>query len=151
VERRKILDTIRACRMEGTVELLGFVSLPELLELAYRNHLFVAPSMTGSDGDHEGGAPMVLPLLAATGIAIISTRHRDIPDVVKHGVTGMLADECDVAGLVSCIEQVIAEPARSEEMAVAGRAHVEAHFNARLQGRRLGAIYRDVVSDRSRP
>ena len=33
----------------------------------------------------------------------------------------------------------------------AGRKHVESEYNARIQGERLGAIYRDLVGGKERP
>jgi colanic acid/amylovoran biosynthesis glycosyltransferase len=147
-EKHRILETIDRCGMGDAITLHGFVSRARLLELAYGHHLFVAPSVMASDGDNEGGAPMVLPLMAATGMPIVSTQHRDIPHVVRDGITGKLAAERDVAGLARCIEWFAANPARWHPMVVAGRSRIETDFNAPLQGERLAAIYREAVAER---
>lgn len=148
-EKRKIHEAIARCGMHDAITLHGFISQAELLDLAYRHHLYVAPSITATDGDTEGGAPMALPLFAATGMPIVSTQHRDIPDVVQHGVSGRLAEERDVAGLAACIEWFAANPAGWHAVTTAARSRIETDFNAALQGTRLAAIYREAVSERS--
>ena len=147
-EKQAILESIQRCGMEGAVKLCGFVSQAQLLELAYRHHLFLAPSVTASDGDNEGGAPMVIPLLAATGMPMVSTFHRDIPHVVLDRITGRLAEERDVAGLADCIEWFAADPARWVPMVTAARSHIESEFNSALQGGKLAAIYRHAADVR---
>jgi colanic acid/amylovoran biosynthesis glycosyltransferase len=146
-EKRRIIETLARCGMSDAVSLRGFVSQPQLLELAYAHHVFVAPSVTAADGDTEGGAPMVLPLLAATGMPIVSTRHRDIPEVVLDGVCGSLADERDVAGLAAGIEACVANFPCWPDRAAHARDHIERRFNTALQGPRLAAIYRELASE----
>ncbi len=147
-EKQRILDTIHRCGMNDVVKLYGFVPHSELIELAYQHHLFVVPSITTSDGDNEGGAPMSLPLMAATGMPIVSTLHRDIPHVVLDGVTGRLAAERDVGGLADCIEWFAANPGKWNAMVNAGRGHIESEFNTAHQGPALAAIYRQVAEHR---
>jgi colanic acid/amylovoran biosynthesis glycosyltransferase len=112
---------------------------------ARRHHLFISPSVVASDGDTEGGAPVSLIEMSATGLMIVSTTHCDIPSVIIDGKTGLLAAERDVDGLVERLRWIVANPSRWEEMRAAGRAHVEAEFDARRQGERLASVYRDVV------
>ena len=47
------------------------------------------------------GLPVTLMEMAASGMPVISTRHADIPELVEHQRTGLLADERDVDGLVA--------------------------------------------------
>jgi len=75
--------------------MLGFQPHAILFEEAYKNHIFLSPSVTALDGDTEGGAPVTIIEMAATGMPIISTKHCDIPEVIKDGVTGFLANERD--------------------------------------------------------
>ncbi len=70
---------------------MGYQPHSTLFAEAYRHHIFLSPSVTASTGDTEGGAPVSLIEMAATGMLIVSTTHCDIPEVIKHGVTGLLA------------------------------------------------------------
>ncbi len=81
---------------------LPFEKLPELL---YNNQVLIQPSKHTSDYDCEGGAPVVLLDAMANGLPIISTKHCDIPHLVKDGETGLLSSENDVLNLQKHIEQ----------------------------------------------
>ena len=115
------------------------------MEEARRHHVFLSPSVTASDGDTEGGAPVSLIEMSASGMMIVSTTHCDIPGVILDGKTGLLAPERDVDGLVERLQWIVAHPEQWMEMQRAGRAHIEAEFDARRQGERLGEIYRDLA------
>ena len=144
-ENTRIRRAIANGGLEPVTQMLGFVSHERLFEEAYRHHIFVAPSLTASDGDSEGGAPIALVEMAATGIPIVSTRHCDIPQVLTHEVSGLLADERDVAGLVSCLEWLVRDPSRWQALVRRAREHVEAEFAAPAQARQLAAIYQEVA------
>ena len=73
------------------MRLLGYVSRETLREEAYEHDVFLAPSVTASNGDTEGGAPVAIIEMSASGMPIVSTNHCDIPSVVLDGVTGLLA------------------------------------------------------------
>jgi len=87
-----------------------------LLDEAYRNHLFVSPSVTAEDGDTEGGAPVTVIELAASGMPVVSSLHCDIPEVLQDGVTGLLAQEKDVAGIESKLNWLLDNPEIWETM-----------------------------------
>lgn len=125
--------------------LLGFQPHRVMLEEGRRHHVFLSPSIEAKSGDTEGGAPVSLIEMAATGMMIVSTRHCDIPDVVRDGETGLLADEGDVDGLTAHLRALIAHPERWEAMRRAGRAHMEADYDAAVQGARLAAIYAELA------
>jgi colanic acid/amylovoran biosynthesis glycosyltransferase len=54
--------------------------------------------------------------------------HCDIPSVVLHGKSGLLAGEHDVPGLLAHLRWLVANPDRWLELATAGRRHVEAEL-----------------------
>jgi colanic acid/amylovoran biosynthesis glycosyltransferase len=145
-ERNKILDVLERHSLSDRVKMLGFQPHAVLLEQAYRNHIYLSPSVTAATGDTEGGAPVSIIELAATGMPVISTFHCDIPEVIEHGASGLLAAERDIDGLVSHIEWLIHHPDQWLPMASAARARMEAHFCAQAQGSRLGEIYRRLVT-----
>jgi len=73
---------------------------------------------------------------------IISTRHCDIPEVTQDGVTGLLAEEKDVEGLLIHLEAL--NPKGWEPMLRASRQHIELEYDAR-QAESLARIYRELV------
>jgi colanic acid/amylovoran biosynthesis glycosyltransferase len=146
-EKTRILRTIAERRLDGCVRLLGYQPHAAVFEQAYRHHVFLSPSVTASDGDTEGGAPVTLTEMAATGMPIVSSRHCDIPEVVHDGVTGLLAAERDVDGLVERLRWLVASPDAWRPMLDAGRRHIEAEYDAERQGTRLAALYHDAARD----
>ncbi len=115
------------------------------MEEARRHHVFVAPSVTAGDGDTEGGAPVSLIEMSASGMMIASSTHCDIPGVIVDGRTGFLSPERDVDALTANLRRIVTERDAWPAMQAAGRAHIEAEFDARRQGERLAAIYHEIA------
>ncbi|MBI4230651.1 MAG: glycosyltransferase [Planctomycetes bacterium] len=107
--------------------------------------LFLHPSVTARDGDGEGGAPTVLMMASASGLPVVSSRHADIPQVVRDGVTGFLLPERDVDGLAQSIGALARDPALRRGMGGAGRAHIEAEFDVRKVAAALEDLYHDLA------
>lgn len=143
-EKQSIESIIKKYKFDD-IQLLGYQSHTRLMEEAYKHHVFLSPSVTASDGDTEGGAPVSIIEMAASGIAIISTTHCDIPEVILHEQTGLLAPERDVDTLVDHFKWFIQHPARWQEMLQAGRKHICEQYDARIQGERLASIYNRLV------
>lgn len=146
IEKKKILDAIARNRLADRTRLLGYQPYRVVMEEARRHHVFIGPSVTAKDGDTEGGAPVSLIEMSAAGLMIVSTTHCDIPGVVVDGKTGLLAPEHDVDALAAHLRWLVANSSRWPAMREAARAHIEAEFDARRQGERLAAIYREAVS-----
>jgi len=144
VEKKKILEAIERNGLGAKTRLLGYQPYRVVMEEARRHHVFLSPSVTAQDGDSEGGAPVSLIEMGAAGLMLVSTTHCDIPGVVIHGRTGLLAPEHDVDALAAHLRWLITNPSRWADMRAAGRAHIEAEFDAVRQGERLGAIYREI-------
>jgi colanic acid/amylovoran biosynthesis glycosyltransferase len=147
-EKERILAAIERHGLGPRTKLLGYQPWAVFFREAYASHVFVSPSVTASDGDTEGGAPVSLIDLAATGMPIVSSTHCDIPSVILHGRTGLLAGEHDVPGLLAHLRFLVANPGRWLELVEAGRRHVEQEYDVHVQGERLGAIYRRLVAER---
>jgi len=145
-EKRKILDTLARTGLASRTRLLGYVPHQTMVEEAERHHVFLSPSRTASDGDTEGGAPVSIIEMAASGMPVVSTRHCDIPEVIVPGVTGLLSDEDDIAGLAHHLIWLYRHPRLWPDMIVSGRHRVETEFNAAVQGERLGAVYSQVLA-----
>jgi colanic acid/amylovoran biosynthesis glycosyltransferase len=145
-EKQRILAAIDRHGLRDRVTMLGFQPHRVLLEQAADHHMFLAPSVTAADGDTEGGAPVALIEMAASGMAVVSTFHCDIPGVVRHGVTGFLAREGDIEDLVHQVRRAMALSDHWPAMARAARRWIAEHFDAVNQGYRLAATYAEAVT-----
>ncbi len=147
-EKRRILDRIERHGFKQ-IRLTGYRPHREMLAAGREHHLFLSPSIESDSGDTEGGAPVSLIEMAAIGTLIVSTTHCDIPGVVKHGQTGLLAEPGDVDGIADALAWLLDHPDRWDAMRTAGRAHIEAEFDAARQGQRLADIYEELLAESS--
>jgi len=144
-EKARILAAIERGRLGSRTSLLGFQPHAVLLEQAYRHHLYLAPSITAANGDTEGGAPVGLIEMAASGMPVVSTHHCDIPGVIVHEETGFLARERDARDLAGQVRRMLEHRAAWPEMLERGRRRIEERFCAAGQGERLASIYRRLA------
>lgn len=147
-EKQRILDAISEGGLGPQVRMLGFQPHQKMIEEAYRNHIFLSPSITASDGDTEAGTVLAIIEMIATGMPVVSTRHCDIPTTIEHGRTGFLAEEGDVEGIAAGLRALIAEPGRWKAITDAARQHMERDFNAASQGAELASLYAEVIATR---
>lgn len=99
------------------VRFIGWIPHKKVLEEMSRADIFILSSHATADGDREG-IPNVIKEAASSGLPIVSTTHSGIPEVVKHGETGLLADEGSVEGLANCLDEMLK---LSNEWAAMGR------------------------------
>ena len=133
---------IRNLHLENRVKMLGLLPHPAALEELKRATILLYPSVTASDGDTEGGAPVALIEAMAMGVPIVSSQHADIPEVVIDKTCGLLYPERDIAGLAEGLDTLLSSP---EQFGRAGRAHVEEQHNLKKQVKKLEAIYDRVL------
>jgi colanic acid/amylovoran biosynthesis glycosyltransferase len=145
LEKERILDGLRRHNLMHCTRMLGYQPHEVLVQEAYQHHVFLSPSLTARDGDTEGGAPVALSEMAATGMPIVSTSHCDIPEIVQHGITGLLAPERDVEALYGHLGWLKEHYGLWEDMLKAGRQHVEREYSLSKQALRLAALYESLL------
>ena len=150
LEKQNILRALEESGLAEKTNLLGYLSHGKMIELAYQNHLFMSTSVEAADGDSEGGAPVTLIEMAATGIPIISSTHCDIPSIVLDRETGWLAPERDIPGILNCLEEFVGSKGSMRSMLDHGRAHIEKEFSATVQGERLANHYAEVANSNAK-
>jgi colanic acid/amylovoran biosynthesis glycosyltransferase len=149
-EKERILATIAKHDLRTSTRLLGYQPYSVVLQEAYRHHIFLSPSLTAGDGDTEGGAPVTLIDVMATGMPVVSTRHCDIPSVVLDGRTGLLAEERDPKGLAERLRWLVSHPEAWARMVTEGRRRVEAEFDAARQALKLRELYASLLEPSTR-
>ena len=90
--------------------------------------LFVLASHVSADGDRDG-LPNVLMEAQLLGAACVSTRVSAIPELIEHGVNGLLVPPRDTAALTAALERAIADAALRGRLAEAGRRVVTTRFS----------------------
>lgn len=148
-EKKRIISAIADQGLSSVTRMLGLRSHAEVFQEAYNHHVLLAPSVTASDGDCEGGAPVSLIELAASGMPVVSTSHCDIPGIIKSGTTGYLARERDVEALAEHLLALGRAHSGWTAMLDASRKHVEQEFDAIRQASRLADIYVELAGQKS--
>ena len=131
------------------IQLLGPRARDEVLALLQESDILIAPSVTAADGDKEG-IPVVLMEAMATGLPVISTLHSGIPELVEHGVSGLLVPERDVTALRDALVELVRHPELRPTLARAARARVQADFDIETLNDQLVRYYRSLIEAEGR-
>jgi colanic acid/amylovoran/stewartan biosynthesis glycosyltransferase WcaL/AmsK/CpsK len=139
--REEVERLVQELGLSDAVTLLGERPREAFLDELDRAHLYLQPSVTAPDGDSEGGAPTTLLEAQACGLPVITTRHADIPGIVREGDSALLSDEGDVGSLAANISLAASSSDRWGSMGRAGRAHVETRHDVRRLATELEILY----------
>jgi len=134
LERRAV-----AVGAHDRVHLLGsqpHVVIPDLMRAA---DVFVLPS-------YSEGLPTVCAEALACGIPVVATSVGGVPEIVRNGETGLLVKPGEAGELARTLSEVLNDPALRRRLARAGRAHVEQHFDLRLNSAALLDLYREAAA-----
>ncbi len=143
---RDVLRLIDEWGLQSRVEILDFVPFDRFYAWLGDFDICIHPSCYAANRDCEGGAPVVLLDVQATGMPVISTTHCDIPFEVIHEQTGLLCAERDVEALSRAIIRFCRMgPEEYRAFSMRARNHMLQHFDIRQSGRQIGSLYRTFV------
>ncbi|MDD4335751.1 MAG: glycosyltransferase family 4 protein, partial [Desulfotomaculaceae bacterium] len=80
------------------------------------------------------------------GVPVVATEVGGLPEVVRHGETGLLAPPADAAALAKNIVWMLDHPRDAREMAAKGGDIVRSKFTAGEMARRTVNLYRKVLA-----
>jgi glycosyltransferase involved in cell wall biosynthesis len=86
--------------------------------------------------------PTVVKEALAVGTPVIASDLAGIPEMLDAGRCGLLVPPGDIQALEHAIADLLADAARRQALAVAGRRHVDANFNMWRNGEALAARLR---------
>ena len=124
---------VKELHIEKQVDFLGMLNAQEIKQEFQQAHIFLLPSVTADNGDKEG-IPVVLMEAMASGLAVVTTEHSGIPELVKDRSSGFLVPERNVELIVERLDQLICHPSQRIEMGDRGRDmfHIK-KLNKRLE------------------
>ncbi len=102
--------------------------------------LFVLPSLFGE------GLPMVVLEAMAAGVPIVATRVEGVPEAVRDGVDGLLAEPASAVDLTRAIGAVIEHPSSWQPMRENAYERHAQLFSDRRMAEQVAAVYRDVLT-----
>lgn len=120
-ELAQVRHRIASGPLAGRAKAVGWVGGGDKLKLLAWSNILVLPS-------YGEGLPNVVLEAMAAGRAVVATHVGAVPEVVRHGRTGLLCAPRDVPALAAALSQLIAHPESRSSMGAAGRARaVAAH------------------------
>lgn len=109
-----LVQQVRARRVSGAVDFVGWLPEPELHGLMAAADALVVPSLYEPFG-------LVALEGAALGAPLVVARTGGLAEFVEDRVTGRVFEPGDPKGLAGCVAEVISDAAASQEMARAAR------------------------------
>lgn len=116
----------------------GTLGRPELREALAHASVAVLPSL-------EDNCPMVVLEAAAAGVPVAASRVGGIPDLIRHGETGLLFDPGNAGGIREAVASILGAPDTSRRLATKARAEAQARFAPAVVARRHLEIYHEVL------
>jgi glycosyltransferase involved in cell wall biosynthesis len=112
----------------------GFVDQASLRELYNSSHCFVLASFAE-------GVPTVLVEAMAMGVASISTWITGVPEVIRHGVDGLIIPPASKQAIADAVARFMDDQALWQRVASSGRERIVAEYDLRTTGQRLAEVY----------
>jgi len=109
------------------IEWRGALAQPDVLAGYRAADLFVLAAKPARDGDRDG-LPNVLMEAQSQRLACLATDVSGIPELIEHGVTGLLMAPNNPVTLAQKITELIRDPARRAGLAAAAERRVRSRF-----------------------
>jgi glycosyltransferase involved in cell wall biosynthesis len=140
----EIAAMIRSRGLDRRVTLHGPMSQDDLLREYRTATAFCLPCRVSDDGDRDG-IPNVLVEAMASGLPVVTTNVSGIPELVEHGVNGLLVAPDDARGVADALLRIHREAGLAARLAVNARWVVAERFDGdRLIGE-LFTLFRRVA------
>ncbi|MEI7026124.1 glycosyltransferase family 4 protein [Paenibacillus sp. y28] len=82
----------------------------------------------------------------AQAIPVVATRDGGVPEIIEHGVSGLLYDTADLDGLYSAASSLLQYPSLRESMGKMGQLRVEERFTIHTMASQIEAVYKRVLA-----
>lgn len=131
-------------RLRGELELEGLVEFAGAMEHQGVLRSWHQASVAVLSSENEG-MPVCLMEAASCSVPAVATAVGGIPELIDHGVTGLLVAPGDADALAAGLQQLLEDPARAAEMGRAARRRVQERFSLSRQIDALLSVWREVI------
>jgi len=138
-------ERIASAGLSGRVHLLGPRPRTDVTRHLQEAAVFAAPCVVSADGDRDG-LPTVLLEAMAVGTPTVATDVTGIPELVRHGSTGLIVGQHDPVQLASALDQLLGDAELRVSLATAARALIEDRFDVRRNAREVRDLFDCAVA-----
>ena len=133
-DRAKLEHAIKDRGLSDQIRFEGSVNQDRIQEFYLRADIFALTSFAE-------GIPVVLMEAMAMEIPCVATDINGIPELIRHGMDGLLVAPSDIDGLASALARLMDEPALRESLGKAGRQRVQQSYEISRSADRLAQIF----------
>ncbi|MDY6972820.1 MAG: glycosyltransferase family 4 protein, partial [Thermodesulfobacteriota bacterium] len=134
---KELTTLVREFGLEEAVLFTGFQE--DVSEIVSTFNVGVLPSF------FEGMGRVLLEIMAMEK-PIVATRVGGIPDLIKHGVNGLLVSPGDERELANAIRMLLGDRLLAVKMGAAGRRRISEEFSADFMVESIEMVYRDLLN-----
>lgn len=127
---------------EERVVFLGAKTHENLSEIYASADIFVAPSITASDGDKEGFGLVILEAMAS-GLPVVASKSGGITDIIIDGKNGLLCEEKNTIQIAEKINYILENPEIAKEFVQNGYETVKNNSYEEVAKK-----YRDIIENK---
>jgi colanic acid/amylovoran biosynthesis glycosyltransferase len=125
------------------IDFKGVLSPAALASEMQQHAIFVQHSIRAINNDSEG-TPLSILEAAASGLAIVSTRHAGIVDILVEQQTGILVQEGDMEGMAQEMIRLLGDKERIRSLGQAARKSIVSGYNVKNYHAKLAKLVQDV-------
>jgi len=143
-QRALLEQLIEELALGACVTLVGSIPNDRTQQVVAESDLFVLACKHGVRGDMDG-IPVALMEAMAMGVPVVSTQISGIPELVREGETGFLAQPGDVLSLGEAIESAVSDVNVRRAVSRRARDLIESTFDQQRNTRDLYEMVREAV------
>jgi glycosyltransferase involved in cell wall biosynthesis len=136
-ERARLERLASDAGIGAEVEILGWLPHDDLPAFLQGLDVFVLPSV------YEGFGVAAVEA-SATGLPVVASNVYGIPDVVRHGETGLLTPARDPEALAAAIRRLVDSAELRASLGSAGRSYVAARYDWRENTATMERLYQEL-------
>ncbi len=148
--KEKLQGQISTLGLEKECRLLGVLSQEQIKTRLASAHAFALACCVDSKGASDILPTVIMEAMAAR-LPVLSTRLVGVPEMVEHGVTGLLTAPDSPEELAQAIRALASDPERRVQMGEAGHGRCRALFDLEKTGAELAARFAAVEAGNAQP
>lgn len=143
--REELEGLVRSLDLSPDVAFGGALSHNRVADWLGELDLFVLPCKRDRHGDMDG-IPVALMEAMLSGVPVISTKISGIPELVKDGETGVLADPEDPEGMALAIERILSDESLRKRLCQNAIRKVQSDYDLSKNVEKLSSLFMGATS-----
>ena len=142
----KLQQQVNALKLQDVITIHGLLTGEALTKQYRQAHIFVLPSLKGNGETWEETQGVVVQEAQASGLLVIGADSGGIAECIKDGENGFVVPDRDADAITAKVKALLNAPEKWQEWQSSGRDWVTSNYSLDVLGKRVFAVYNDVVS-----